>query len=340
MLDSLGNKCRRFTKQIYESSLELAKINNIKHKKSGLVVLMLHKVNCDADPLPITIDPKLLESIIYEIKRNHQFINLEFIHNNKHLLYHAEKLLFAVTFDDGYLDNYTNAFPILHQEKVPFTIFISNNFINREKSAWYELLWGGIKHSKSDIIDLSDYGFGKQKVARYHDKCLLFNILNTDLKRFNNSTREIKVADLVDRFGGCDAVETPAMMTWDMIKELSSKGVIIGSHTISHPILSRENPKKLHNELFLSKREIELRINKPIYGFAYPNGTKYDFDNRMDKLLRKAEFRYACTTIKGINESLFDSYYLRRVNIHNEMCSNNLGEFSPSRFWSRVLGVM
>ena len=94
---------------------------------------------------------------------------------------------------------------------------------------------------------------------------------------------------------------------------MSRGGVQFGSHTATHPILSRVDRAHAEREIVDSKRRIEEQLGVPVEGFAYPNGTRADFLPETKALLRAAGYAYAVTTISGSNEPGQDVFELRRA---------------------------
>jgi peptidoglycan/xylan/chitin deacetylase (PgdA/CDA1 family) len=105
---------------------------------------------------------------------------------------------------------------------------------------------------------------------------------------------------------------TGLMLDWDEVRAMHQGGIAMGSHTVSHPILSTLSDDRCREELLESKRSIERAIDSPVTGFAYPNGTEADFDDGTKKLLRDAGYGHAVTTIPGANRAGVDLHELRR----------------------------
>ena len=77
------------------------------------------------------------------------------------------------------------------------------------------------------------------------------------------------------------------------IKYLSSLGMIIGSHSESHTLLSRLSYDKQFKEIKNSKTFLEKIINKNIDTFCYPYGGKISYNNNTLKILKKLKFKLA-----------------------------------------------
>lgn len=85
----------------------------------------------------------------------------------------------------------------------------------------------------------------------------------------------------------------------------------IGSHTISHPRLSRLSPPALREEIAASKRRLEDTFGVSIRHFCYPYG---DYDQRVIDEVMRAGYETACTHIKsGVSLAATPSHELRRI---------------------------
>jgi len=79
------------------------------------------------------------------------------------------------------------------------------------------------------------------------------------------------------------------------LRHLSSLGMIIGSHSESHTLLSRLTFKKQFEEIKNSKIFLEKIINKNIDTFCYPYGGKISYNRNTLKILKKLKFKLAYT---------------------------------------------
>ena len=100
-----------------------------------------------------------------------------------------------------------------------------------------------------------------------------------------------------------------ATMSWDELREHADRGLRIGSHTVSHPHLTRVSDAELGRELDDSKGEIEAELGRPCRELAYPYGEQ---DERVRAAARRAGYEraYALRGRKG------DPYALPRVDLY------------------------
>ena len=303
-------------------------------KSSGLVILMFHKVNALDDSLPLTVPPEMFDALIAEIRKHNEIVMLD-----RDALEDAGKhrgLRFALSFDDGYKDNYDQAFPILRKHDVPATIYVSTDFINGKREFWYEKIIHAIKSTELREIDLSDLGWGIEATGTETDRLGLIYRLNNELKQKTEEERSSVAAEILERSGARQSFRASEMLSWDDIREMNNWGIDIGSHTLSHPILSREPEDRSREEVTASREIIELELGHRITSFAYPNGTRDDFNDTVVKQVEDAGYTTACTTIEGINSGSAPPHLLQRVNIFSDRCADDRGRFSPERFWMAI----
>lgn len=108
-------------------------------------------------------------------------------------------------------------------------------------------------------------------------------------------------------------IDSPEPFWWDTETEKKSRGrplskgeliklsnnnlIEIGSHTLSHPNLSKISYQEQEKEISESKKLIENIIKKPTFSFAYPFGSKDSFDKKTIELVKEAGYQYACVNI-------------------------------------------
>lgn len=330
---------RKFIKWLLVNTLYLPLIVFMKNKQNGIVILMFHKVNSKYDPLPLTIGVKIFDKIINEITKKHEIITIHELNNNDIESLNTG-LKFVITFDDGYKDNYVNAFPILVKYSVPATIYLSVDHIEGKKVFWYEQLAHALLTSKKEIIDITDQGLKKITLDSKRHRLDALNMLNDILKVYTENERT-NIVNTILKISETESTFNPSdMLTWEMIHKMKNHRISFGSHTMTHPILSRESKDRIVNEIRLSKKIIEKQIGNKVYSFAYPNGTESDINTTVVNEVINADYRSACTTIEGINKNTEQRYLLKRINIHNNMCTSPWNTFSKKLFWAKIYGII
>jgi peptidoglycan/xylan/chitin deacetylase (PgdA/CDA1 family) len=219
----------------------------------------------------------------------------------------------VITFDDGYKDNYLNVFPILKELSIPATIFLATEVIGSQKILWHDRVFSAFRETQVEHFD----GFGINNqiyslTTQEEKNCARSDILKF-LKNVNNEERILYIDRLMNKLDINDKKEEAnLMMTWEEVKKMHENGIFFGAHTVTHTILSNLNIKKAEEEIFSSKKIIEEKLGTEVRTFAYPNGSKTDFNETTKNLLREAGYSCAVTTMFGTNSMEQDCFELRR----------------------------
>ena len=226
----------------------------------------------------------------------------------------------VLTIDDGYEDNFLYAFPVLKKYNIPATIFLTTDFISAKAWLWSNKLEYILKNSSKVHFSFSVYDveqtFHVDTFAGWHQAQLfLFNYCRnvSDIKKDQllvALSEELKV-----KFPE-ETTQEFAPLTWAQIREMQEFNIEYGSHTCTHPIMSRLTDQALERELQSSKREIEKETIAPVRVFCYPNGTKEDISDKVIKAVQHASYKAAVTAIPGFNTiHSQDPFTLKRISI-------------------------
>jgi peptidoglycan/xylan/chitin deacetylase (PgdA/CDA1 family) len=225
----------------------------------------------------------------------------------------------VLTFDDGYKNNYTYAFPLLKKYNIPATIFITTGFIDRTHYMWPDRLEFIINNAHSKNIDLL-WEEAKLKLELGTDKDKMNTI--RFIKNYAKALSEPKKLSFLDKLQEDLGIEydwdkIPSLflpLTWDEIRKMNENGLIsIGSHTVSHPILSNCTSEQQKKELMLSRLRIGEELGEDCIMFAYPNGEKTDYNKETINILRESKYLGAVNVVPGyINMKDRDNFQLNR----------------------------
>lgn len=106
------------------------------------------------------------------------------------------------------------------------------------------------------------------------------------------------------------------LMEWRQVQEMAEAGIVFGSHTLTHPRLTRCGAGELRAEVADSKKSIEDRLGRPVTHFCYPYG---ECDERVVDAVREAGYLTACTTQKGAVRPGADPLRLPRLAVGKRM---------------------
>ena len=210
----------------------------------------------------------------------------------------------VVTFDDGFRNVLTHAAPVLHRLGIPATLFVATDFVYRGEMLWPDRLMGALALTRERGIEVAwNHRTHTLDVSSDERKIEANAQLLAVLKALPQAERLVLLKQVIDRLG----VETSRLASaWDgfrpldpeELRRLPELGVSVGSHTCSHPIMSRLAPADARRELEESKRLIEGSTGAPCLEFAYPNGGPDDFNQETHRQVLAAGYRCAVTTIK------------------------------------------
>lgn len=247
------------------------------------------------------------------LKKNYKIVNLEEI---PQLLFkrNGPGRCVALTFDDGFKDNYLKAYTILKEYHIPATIFLTTGYIDKGEAPWFINFRSLFMHTRKERLEIN---LGAKLVV-FSLKSLQQKRSASDciMKHLQACSNDERLA-MLDRLPSLLSIDSPfqsgpLMLSWKEIKEMSNYGITFGSHTVNHPVLSQIDNDLLRSEIACSKTVIENNIGKPVKTFAYPFGKKEHFPKHTSILLKELGFTCAVTTEPGANTSGTDIYQLKR----------------------------
>ena len=206
----------------------------------------------------------------------------------------------VITFDDGYRDNLEHAWPILKRHGAPWTVFIAPDFVEGRGRLWWLELEESI--ARLDVVDITigeihlvlDTSSPRRKDAAYRQ---LYRRLRAVSEQESRAVTG-HLASLIDLDVSQYVAEQCA--GWDEISALAQDpSVTIGSHTLSHPILLRNDSMFAAHEIKDSKSMIERRLGRPVKHLAFPFGDGGSVGPREFLLAREAGYLTAVTTCPG-----------------------------------------
>ncbi len=288
----------------------------------GVTIFCYHRIDVQFDHFVSTVHPKLFERQLRWLKNWCRFITLE---EGVDILASGSKparKCVVVTFDDGYRDNYTQAFPILKKLEIPATIFLATGVIGTNKRLWYDRLSFYLERSVS--IEEKEFfrDIPKSIAPLWHRYIRGSPKERTTLTQeiagvFKRSPPQDQNAVLGNLAAACDPERMEKtlprlMLDWDEIEEMNSSCISFGAHTIHHAILSKISENELKRQLTEPREIIKSHLGDDDPFLAYPNGMAEDFNDRVIEAVKNAGYKGAVTLIKGRNEIGQDPYRLFR----------------------------
>lgn len=292
-------------------------------------VLCYHRVGTGGVPLYSELPTPAFEEQMRYMRKNYRILSLDEMVLEMANPGSSEPAL-TVTFDDGYRGLFTEAFPILQKYQIPATIFVTVESIESGEVAWYDRIFLALKVAPGNSLELDldspvHFSFNSLE-ARMQAAVEIIS----RLRSFSPKLRARCCADLESKVRLPEDDLRDRMLTWDQIRTMLRGGVSFGSHTMTHPVVSRLSRAELEWEILESRRILEDRLQSSVRHFAFPFGKEEECGEAAISTLARAGFRSAATTEWGLNTPSTDPFRLRRVQI-GEMGSQAVFAFQLAK---------
>ena len=302
-------------------------------------VLMYHRVSKEGiDPWDLCVEPEIFEAQLKWYKKNCKILSLDTLIDN----WRENKLKphsIAITFDDGYLDNYTQAKPLLEKYNLPASFFITSGNTIDQSTFWWdqlaeiilktEILPGRFSiHISEEIVvfdifgeehltppiraQLTSWRFPQpspnKRAELYYQ--LWFKLRGLPANEQKKILKELQSAVAIENIP-----VTAPVMNAQQVKELSLHPLFsIEAHTVSHPFLAGTNENIQANEIRENKQTLESITEKKVKFISYPYGS---YDDNTLMLAKEESFTAALTTQPAPLQKTSNPFLVGRMNIVN-----------------------
>lgn len=276
-----------------------------------LSILMYHRVLPRHSPLfPDEVDAARFESQMRYLARN--FTVLPLLEGVRRLQSGSlPSRSICITFDDGYADNLTVALPIMEKFGLKGTVFVATAYIEGG-CMFNDAIAEMVTRTTCSVLDLQELGLERYDTSSIEHRRESINSIRKKA-RFYPPEQRNELVEKISRIAGVDSLPNDLMLTKAQVVELSRRGIEIGGHTITHPVLTSVDDNRAQTEIMIGKKTLEDWIGKPVRSFAYPNGLPgRDLTNQHAAMVRDSGFELAVTTGKGIASRLSDPFQLPR----------------------------
>lgn len=299
------------------SRIGLLRILESLPSEPGVVVFLHHRIG-DRDQCEYSRDifSATAEQFEYQIAYIKRHLPILLPHELAEIMSKKKRLtrLHAmITFDDGYLDNYTLAFKLLEQYSVPAAFFLVSAFVGTKQVPWWDEIAYLLRHTTRSQLSLDalpgktiDLHAGRERAIDQATQAYKSKD-NPDPAAFMQQLREETQVHLPET--------SRRFINWEEAREMSVAGMEICSHTHTHPILSRLNPLHQQEELRACRTIFEQNLGTPVTALAYPNGTLSDFTPETQQIAKDSGYDIAFSFYGGINPATGGDRYniLRRT---------------------------
>jgi peptidoglycan/xylan/chitin deacetylase (PgdA/CDA1 family) len=318
--------------------------------RGALTILTFHRVlppdKLRKYPIPgLVVTPEQLELVLTELAR---YFRVGPVIEGFRAWKQGEssRPLLGLSFDDGGLDGYEHARPVLEKLALRASFYVSVRNLEERRALWHDRLGFAllraaavVRTSRAGELDatLSPFGASVRSFAAIlpSDALRIAAEGVSRAKQLPYERRERSIAMLEAAVGSDSVPDFAGLMSWDQVRELHRAGHEIGSHSLSHAILPELPDDLVKQEVELSRRELSNAIDAEVPSFCYPNGS---YDARVVRAVEAAGYECAVTTRWGLNRKQ-SSFELSRCDMDFARLESRHGEFSRERLLLRLSGL-
>jgi len=298
--------------------------------RDGNIVLLYHRVvprqlGLESEPA-MFVAPETLEMHIRELSEVFRLESVDGILQSGG----SSRPLCAITFDDGWVDNYQFAFPILRRRGVPATIYLPVSMIGTERRFWFQDLYALALRAQAQgwCNDLQKY-LSAEAGYPVRTSGGPSGVVSA-MKKVPPDRLEKVLAKADPVFGGGGS-QKRSVLNWKEISEMGLQGIRFGAHGMTHRILTGLDPERKEREILTSLETLQEQGVAFSNTFSYPNG---DHDSDCIRTLKRAGCTGALTTQMGYNTRSSNPFRLRRIPLHEHIGGNT------ALLWFRVFQAL
>jgi peptidoglycan/xylan/chitin deacetylase (PgdA/CDA1 family) len=288
-------------------------------KPGEAVILMYHRItDLNSDPFHLAVSPAHFAQHLEYIQHTCRPMRLlDLVEAVQHGSLPPRTVV--ITFDDGYVDNLSQACPLLESAQIPWALFVTTSGIDSQREFWWDALEQVLLSSNNlpDRLQLciqgQEYEWPTTTREQRQLACYAIHKLIQPLTEVEHDQILTNLAKWAEQ----EQVRRPeyrSMTAAELIQLARNEFVQVGAHTITHPLLSSLSPDEQYNEIVGSRQKLETTLGYPIHALSYPYG---DFNNKTAGIVAAAGFRAALTIIPNRIEAGDDPFLLGRFEVNN-----------------------
>jgi peptidoglycan/xylan/chitin deacetylase (PgdA/CDA1 family) len=250
------------------------------------------------------ITPRFLDRTIRALKRwKFDIVSMDEVCRRAVTLASPRRFV-CLTFDGGYKDVMTSAYPVLARHGVPFTVYVPTAFPDGVGEAWWLVLEEIIARENrlSLEIDLKERHFD---IASTAEKYQLYEFLDRWMRSLAPPALSSALKDVCTRYSvDLAAIAREASMDWNDLATLAADPLVtIGSATVNYPILSNLKDADAIREMAMGRAVAQSALQGDVRHFAYPFGDRAAFRRQHVAMADEAGFASAVSAISGVVET-------------------------------------
>lgn len=337
-------------KSFLKRCFQIAAANLGKHRFSlveepELLILMYHRILPEGDERlryeepGMSVTPESFEVHLQTLKKEFDVMALDDWIERKQTGQKLPRKACAITFDDGWADNYEYAFPLLKKHRFPATIFLVSEYIGTDARFWPERLARLVvavaeqcpeqqAHQSLAWLPFAETGIELSAAVPNREQLSQLIVASksmSDEQIHQNIDKALQALELDI------SSDKASILSWEQLAEMDASGLVeYGSHTCTHARLNDSmDALEIKRQISESKRLLKERLGQKVELFCFPNG---DYTNdTLEVVIR--HYNAAVTTSTGWNVKSSDSYRLRRVGVHQDIAYDRIAFLGRISDW-------
>ena len=250
------------------------------------------------------ITPRFLDRAIRALKRwKFDIVSMDEVCRRAVTLA-SRKRFVCLTFDGGYKDLMTSAYPVLLKHGIPFTVYVPTAFPDRLGEAWWLALEEIIARENriSLMMDRKERHFD---IASMSEKYQLYEFLEGWMRSLAPPDLSAAIKDLCERYSvDLAALSQETSMDWDDLARLAADpNVTIGSATVNYPVLSSLKGADAKREMTMGRAVAQAAFHRDVRHFAYPFGDRDAWRKQHMAMVEEMGLASAATALPGVVEA-------------------------------------
>lgn len=284
--------------------------------KGQVAILNYHRIFSDSDAL----ESVAFDSDVFSCSASQFEAQVQYLQSIGRILTFDEYLYWLrkgegpkefctlLTFDDGYIDNYQIAFPILKSHNASACFFVPTGSIEDRQLGWWDIISYIVKNTGKKMISMN----GPIRLQLDIERLGKDGAIRQILGEFKTDKPIDADAVLEDLSTAC-AVEQPSyavqsdqLMTVDNLVAMRSAGMEIGGHAYSHKVLGQLGEREQEHEIGKCTEMLDQWIGEKIRAFAYPVGLEGSYSEVTKSLVSRFGYEVAFNFLEKAKAARFD----------------------------------
>jgi peptidoglycan/xylan/chitin deacetylase (PgdA/CDA1 family) len=290
--------------------------------KTGLAIFLLHGViekshHTVRNYLRKHLEKDYFYQFLLDIKQAGQPLSMDDVVRHCQDQQEFPPYSFALTFDDGFENNYSIAVPILNDLGLPATFYVTTQFIDENSMSWIDRIEACLEITPEAQLSFP-WDVNRYELKNTRDKLEFLDYLRSRVKQ-DKTIDQDELASSICSQCGIDEIQSSSdpldrKMSWQQVREISeNERFIVGGHTHRHANMNFLTHDELETEVLTSIRLLREKADIHPRHYSYPEGLEYCYSDEVIKVLQASGVICSPTAIDGINDVDTGLFHLRRI---------------------------